>query len=474
MDAALQKLYTEHMEPGARQLYLAARAAGIQISQQAVKTWIQQQEHTLEHAPNGMDRPKNWFKITDAPNSFAVDAILKGDFNKAQNRGMRGFLLFIELTTRKVYAYPFKTGSENSAPEAGEALELFKEFDSKRKAEGHPVSSVSGDNGKEFDNGKVQSFLHTKFITTYFHRPEDHRANGILNVAVRYIRKRIGNDTIQWLPRLEPAVELWNRHVLSTVQSSPESLENDKEKRQDIRMDAMTHNHDVWKRTSFQDHPIVKRYLRKNTVDRGLFTKEGKNYVGDFQIGERKGWSYLLHKPDGTLLSNAYRPYELRKTNEATFHESKREYQEKQEAQAVNKAAARGARRAQRELGPKIVPAPQKPKREVVAPIKLNAAEKKTKAPPKPAKLDESSIPIKILDHDWKGEKLSFLIQWKDTPEFRKKWAKDPAVDIATQTSWRPAQVLTEAGKTNAVVGEYIKTLKDKGQRADIKRKMGL
>ena len=114
MDAALKRIYEENMEPGERQLYLAARKEGLNVSIKAVKTWINQQEHHLEHAQNGMDKPSNRFKITDVPNSFAVDAILRGDFNKNQNEGNRGFLIFIELTTRKVYAFPFKTGSENS------------------------------------------------------------------------------------------------------------------------------------------------------------------------------------------------------------------------------------------------------------------------------------------------------------------------------------------------------------------------
>lgn len=316
MDAALTKLYEENMEPGARQLFLAARKAGLAVTEKAVKEWIGKQEHHLEHAPNGMDKPSNWFKITDVPNSFAVDAILRGDFNKNQNEGYRGFLIFVELTTRKVYAFPFKTGSENSPPTDKEALTIFQRFDAERKAEGHPVARMSGDNGKEFDNALVQNFLHSKYITTYFHRPEDHRANGTLNVAARFIRKRIGNGKIQWLPRLKPAVELWNAHVLRTIKNSPNFLETHKEERQDVRYNALAHNREVWNRTAMENHPIVKRYLRRNTADKGLFDKEGKNYTGDFQVQERKGYSYTLRNPDGSMLANAYRPYELRRVPE--------------------------------------------------------------------------------------------------------------------------------------------------------------
>jgi hypothetical protein len=143
MDAALKKLYDENMEPGARQLYLAARKAGLTVSEKAVKEWLRTQDHYLEHTQNGMDKRSNWFKITDVPNSFAVDAILRGDFNKKQNEGYRGFLIFVELTTRKVYAFPFKTGSENSPPTDKESLGIFQRFEAERKEEGHPVARIS-------------------------------------------------------------------------------------------------------------------------------------------------------------------------------------------------------------------------------------------------------------------------------------------------------------------------------------------
>ena len=58
--------------------------------------------------------------------------------------------------------------------------------------------------------------------------------------------------------------------------------------------------------------------MLRNTADRGLFDKEGKNFSGDFQVGERTGYSYMLSKPDGTLLSNAFRPYELRRVPESS------------------------------------------------------------------------------------------------------------------------------------------------------------
>jgi hypothetical protein len=481
MNAALNKLYEENMEPGARQLYLAARKAGLVISEKAVKEWIGKQEHHLEHAPNGLDKPNNWFKITDIPNSFAVDAILRGDFNKVQNEGYRGFLIFVELTTRKVYAFPFSTGSENSPPTDRESLSIFQRFEAERKAEGHPVARISGDNGKEFDNALVQKFLHSKYITTYFHRPEDHRANGTLNVAVRFIRKRIGNGKVQWLPRLKPAIDNWNDHVLRTLKFSPNFLENHKLERQDVRFNAMGHNKEVWERTALENNPIVKRYLRRNTADKGLFDKEGKTYTGDFQVGERQGYSYTLKRPDGSMLSNAYRPYELRKVPEGNFTLEKQKYGDEQKLQEANKNAKTVARKVAREIGKEPIEARQRNNRVRAPPVKPVFVKEQLKmSVEKPT--NDIDTPLKILDHDWgfgkKREHLRFLIQWKDTPAFRTKWQGSKSLfvrwDDDVIASWQPWTALTQRGATNVVVDAYLKTIKEKQQRVDIERKMGL
>ena len=104
--------------------------------------------------------------------------------------------------------------------------------------------------------------------------------------------------------------------------------------------------------------------MLRNTADRGLFDKEGKNFSGDFQVGERTGYSYMLSKPDGTLLSNAFRPYELRRVPETKFGEEKKAYLAEQEAQEANKRAKNIARRVRQEVGKE----PAKPRARIERP----------------------------------------------------------------------------------------------------------
>jgi hypothetical protein len=286
---------------------------------------------------------------------------------------------------------------------------------------------------------------------------------------------------VQWLPRLKPAVDLWNQHILRSVKSTPDHLENDKLDRQDVREKALAHNKEVWNRTALHNHPTVKRYLRRNTADKDLFEKEGKNYVGDFQVEERQGYSYLLKKPDGSMLSNGYRPYELRRVPEGKFTLEKQAYQEEQQQQEANKKAKNVARKVRQEVGKEPAAPRPRAERPRLAPEKPVVAKQQLKKSVE-KQADAVDEPLKILDHDWgtgkKRENLRFLIQWKDTPAFRAKWGASKALfqrwDDSVIASWQPWTALTQRGVTNAVVDAYLKTLKDKSLRIDIEKKMGL
>ena len=72
--ATLAQLYEDNLHPGAKRLWGLAKDAGLQVSFPAGEKWLKSQERHQEYKQNAMDKPKNWFKITDVPNSFAVDS----------------------------------------------------------------------------------------------------------------------------------------------------------------------------------------------------------------------------------------------------------------------------------------------------------------------------------------------------------------------------------------------------------------
>jgi len=329
VDNQLKAIYDKNgLNPSANRLYELAKKQGLKVPLKAVQAWISRRPHYIEHAPNTLDRKSNAFQITDVPNSYAVDAIVLKDFNPDINDGYRGFLLFVELTTRKAYVYPFHTGSYTSPPTGDESVQLFRRFEADTYKTGHPIARISGDNGKELSNALVLSFLHSKSIMTYTHNVGDHRANGILNRVVRSIRGKL--QPAWYGASLNSAVADWNDHTSrivgdSGVKKSPDELWDSKEDRQTIRESALRHNNAVWSKTHYADNDLVKRYLRRggrakggglygsaddNTTD----AKEGKTYTTEnFRIGQRQGYSHQLLRSDGSILKYAYRPYELKR-----------------------------------------------------------------------------------------------------------------------------------------------------------------
>jgi hypothetical protein len=326
LDEVLRSLYfSPGGKVGAQQLYIDAKEAiqerglKLKVSLEAVRHWLKQQETYQTNAPNGLDKPWNRFQITDEPNSYQADAIFLDNL-KSRNKGYRGFLLFVEITTRRAYAFPFKTGSEQSPPTADESLSIFKEFEADRMRAGHPIRKISGDQGKELTSAKVRQFLEQHMIKTWFHRPEDHRANGLLNSVARYIRRLVQVDLYdqssgEWVDNLQHAVDTWNRHTPgygSHLKVSPNKMAEDKFAQQAVRHSAVEHNQRVWDKTELTNHNIVKRYLRRDTKAKGKWEKEGATFEGEYRIVGRVGNSYQLEDDTGATLPQTYRPYELR------------------------------------------------------------------------------------------------------------------------------------------------------------------
>ena len=158
MEAALNAIWyspeTGHV--GAQQLYKRAKEQGVAVTMKAVREWLQRQELHATYAHNGMDRKPgrrkwgrdqpqpvgNQFKISDVPNSYVADSVFMDAYKKL-NQGYRGYMLFIEITTRRVSAYPFKTGDDKSPPTAQEARDIIARFDAERVAEQSCFGTVS-------------------------------------------------------------------------------------------------------------------------------------------------------------------------------------------------------------------------------------------------------------------------------------------------------------------------------------------
>ena len=468
LDAVLRSIYNAPGgKTGANQLWIdakemiAERGLALKISLEAVKHWLRNQESYQTNAPNGLDKPWNRFQITDSINSYQADAIIE-DSLKRMNGGYRGFLLFVEITTRKAFAFPFKTGSEMSPPTAEESLAIFKKFEDERMAAGHPIRKISGDQGKELTNRLVQDFLKSHEIQTWFHRPGDHRANGLLNSVARYIRRLIHMDLYdkssgKWVDNLQHAVNAWNKHSptdRSLLPAKPDAMADSKSLQQGVRLNALEHNNAVWDKTELTNHNIVKRYLRRDTKEKGKWAKEGANFEGEYRVVGKKGYSYELEDDKGFRLPQTYRPYELRTVPEA--HRFGKEQAVKEKPVQAARREARVQRRVKKAVGKgfqeRIVEEPrtiQKPKpvEEIVSTKKQRRENGPVKAAAKRGEV--LRIVEKVLQHKFTGETLLFKVKWQHLS------AKE-----SRALNWQPLSNFEEVRKgvtyTNPVIYKYM------------------
>jgi hypothetical protein len=453
----LKAIYDKNgLNPSANRLYELAKKQGLKVPMTAVKAWISRRPQYIEHAPNTLDRKKNAFRITDVPNSYAVDAIVLKDFNPDINDGYRGFLLFVELTTRKAYAYPFHTGSYTSPPTGDESLQIFKRFEADTYKTGHPIARISGDNGKELSNALVSSFLHSKDIMTYTHNVGDHRANGILNRVVRSVRSKL--QPVWYGAALKSAVADWNDHTAriagdSGVVKSPDDLWDDKDARQNIRESALRHNNAVWSKTHYADNEVVKRYLRKGgrTKGGGLYgsaddttsdAKEGKTYTTEnFKVGQRQGYSHQLLRSDGSILKYAYRPYEIKRVPTGLDDAEVSKYQAGQAEKIKQQEAAK--------------------------------AYKKTAEKPVEAFAEDGEFVVLDID----SHKFVTPSQTKKAPFkgrqpglfFHARYRQEGNADYdSTIYHWQPLADFKTGSQVNRKVGEYVGGLTDAGEKKRI------
>lgn len=457
VDTQLKAIYDKNgLNPSANRLYELAKKQGLKVPLTAVKGWISRRPHYIEHAPNTLDRKKNAFQITDVPNSYAVDAIILKDFNPDINEGYRGFLLFVELTTRKAYVYPFHTGSYTSPPTGDESLQIFKRFEADTYKTGHPIARISGDNGKELSNALVLSFLHSKDIMTYTHNVGDHRANGILNRVVRSVRSKL--QPTWYGASLKDAIGEWNDHTSkivgeSGVVQSPDELWENKEARQNIRESALRHNQAVWKKTSYEDNDVVKRYLRKGgrkagggvygtADDSTADAKEGKTYTTEnFKIGQRQGWSHQLIRDNGSVLKYAYRPYELKKVPTGLDDAEVAKYQAAQAEKVKQQEAAK--------------------------------AYKKTVEKPVEAFAEDGEYVVLDIDaHQFVTESQTKRGVFKGRQPglfFHAKYRQEGNPDYdSSKYHWQPLEDFKSGNQVNKKVGDYLATVSDKKVKKNI------
>ena len=210
--------------------------------------------------------------IVAAPDSYQAD-LMFFDSLKRYNSGYSMILNVIEITTRKLYAYPLKSKSD--------CYDAFADLLSKIT-----MNKLTTDAGSEFMNHRI-SALFAKHDVTVINSPvKTHvaiveRVNRTMrNLIERYLTLK-GN--YRWLDALDELVDMYNNSVHASTGVAPNKITLDDEL--DYRLKQRI------KTLKIQDH--IRRVFTPGRLVRMKVVK------GAFEKGATANWSSELYKVVG-------------------------------------------------------------------------------------------------------------------------------------------------------------------------------
>lgn len=247
------------------------------------------------------DKKENAFKITAGPDHYQIDIAFL-PYKKA-NSGYVGFLLAVEITSRKAYAYPVK-GKDTEA-----ALAAIKQFVNETK----PVG-ISSDNESSFNSHMVQDYFKEEGIEHKMYRPDDHHAMGILDRLARTIKEMfqkyfLGNNTVKWVEALPMIIKNYNNKPHKGIDwLTPMEMDADEARQDKYRQDRETYNKGQIKKTAdFEEGDKVRILEPLKVLEKGRPRYSAEVYT----IVKNVGLSYMLKDEEGKIQKHLRRPYEL-------------------------------------------------------------------------------------------------------------------------------------------------------------------
>ena len=241
----------------------------------------------------------HYLHITPEHGTYQCDLMFLDKYKK-YNSNYIGILNIIEIGTRYVFSYPFKTKSESEMKNLiidflHDALELKKR-----------VVRFESDGGPEFINKSVQGIFQKLGVEYTLINPHDSRKKGIVerfnqtlrNYIERYLTEE---DKPRWVDVLPDLVYNYNHTYHRTMKMEPASIDKKKEEiiRQKIRGDSENRKAiNAFRKLEVGN--MVRVLLRRGSFDKGrrVWSKEVYNIVEkvpdsyQFKLSNGKEYKY--------------------------------------------------------------------------------------------------------------------------------------------------------------------------------------
>lgn len=158
------------------------------------------------------------------PHSYQFDTLIQ---SKGSN--LPSFLIFININTRKAYAYPMNTKGTNSVIDA---LNKFKN-------DVGTINILTSDQDKAYLSEQVHKFLIDNNIDYHTTHKNNHHILGIINRFIRTIRD-LNNERDFTIENMTKIINDYNSSIHSSTGKSPNDMDNDNEKEYIEKMNGRT------------------------------------------------------------------------------------------------------------------------------------------------------------------------------------------------------------------------------------------
>ena len=292
----LTDIQKEYLNPRRGLVSVAVLAQRLGKPVELVKKELSQLPEYQRTLPSKVSK-RTMFKIVAEPNSYQVDIVFMPAPRK--NQGFPGFLLAIEITSRRAYMFPLKTKTTE------DVLGALKKFVEKAKPE-----RISSDNESAIMGKTIQDWLRGEQIDHFAHRAGDHFALGIIDRLVRTLKEMFQKLlTPKWIDTMEDIVENYNEKPHRSLSGrSPNEVDASEDLQEKVRVKRYLYNRDVLNKTAvFAEGDKVRVLEPLGKLEKGRARYSNEVYT----IVRRVGLSYLLKTANGNVSKNLRRPYEL-------------------------------------------------------------------------------------------------------------------------------------------------------------------
>jgi len=301
------------------------------ISKAEIDQWFNSREINQIYA-----KPKKIksYKINGPPNSFQIDIVLLPSYQKS-NKGLREFLMIIDILSRKIWAYPLKNGKMDTVIQE---YRLFVNSVGKDK-----IMSVEGDDF--FSTSAFKEYNKQCGIETFTDiAKDDHLTNhgnklGIIDRAVRTIKNYIEKyllvyNTTKWVEVLPQLIELYNDSSHSSLNNkTPDEAYTDETYLLKKYVKNQKYNDDIQSKLDLHVGDRVRAVVGKNVFDKEKAPFSKEIYTIEMEDGRR----LIIKDEQGTAVKRRYRPSELLKIGAVTERIGKEKETADKEHRKINR-----------------------------------------------------------------------------------------------------------------------------------------